>query len=282
MNTVREHCAEVRLSAGGDVRAVTTYVVNDGVARGYGEHPPDPRKIVFHDMRGRAVQPTLGREGFLLARHPSAVRDFADHSQVIQIYLPEIRELVRRLTGTSEVYMQQNWVFRGDDRAVSMERVGTFNAVSTMQTHGLIHADYHESTTAELLAKGAMLADQVTERPRGRLLGINTWRVLSPPPQDRPLALCDRTTVSPEDFVDAPIIAGPMRLNAIHSRYSERQRFCWWSNMQPDEVLVFIQHEQGWGPNCTVLHTAFSDPGCPAGATPRQSIEARAYAFIQD
>jgi hypothetical protein len=252
------------------------------VARTYGQHPPDPREIVFHDMRGLPGQPTLAREGFLLARLPTQVRDFSDHQQVINIYLPEIRELARRLTGSARVFMQQNWVLRGDDRPTATQRVGTLNAVTTMPTHGIIHADYHESGTAEILAKGAMAADGVSDRPRGRLIGINTWRALSAPPQDRPLALCDRTTVSSEDLVEAPIIAGPMRLNAVHSRYSGRHRFCWWSNMQPDELLVFVQYEEGLGSNSTVLHTAFSDPRCPAGAVQRQSIEARAYAFIEE
>jgi hypothetical protein len=30
------------------------------------------------------------------------------------------------------------------------------------------------------------------------------------------------------------------------------------------------------------MHTAFSDPRCPAGTPPRQSIEARGYVFVDD
>jgi hypothetical protein len=52
--------------------------------------------------------------------------------------------------------------------------------------------------------------------------------------------------------------------------------------MTQDEILVFLQYEEGRGQTSTVMHTAFSDPRCPAGTPPRQSIEARAYVFIDD
>jgi hypothetical protein len=71
-------------------------------------------------------------------------------------------------------------------------------------------------------------------------------------------------------------------LNALQASYNERHRFCWWSDMTPDEVLVFLQYEQGRGQTSTVMHTAFSDPRCPAGTPPRQGIEARAYVFLDD
>jgi hypothetical protein len=268
-------------SPGGDVRAVTSYVTSDGVPRPYGQAPADERLVVFHDLRGAADQPTLAREGFCLVRHPTSVTDFGDHDQVITRYLPEIGELARRLTGSPAVFLQQNWVLRGDDKEVGGQAVGERNHVTTMKTHGILHADYYEHVTAEALAAMSMQAAGVTERPRGRLLGINTWRSLSPPPQDRPLALLDRRTLSAADIVPAVIKAPNAELNAIQASYSPRHRFCWWSNMAQDEVLVFLQYEEGRGETSTVMHTAFSDPGCPPAA-PRQSIEARAYAFLDD
>ena len=266
----------------GDVRAVTGYAINDGVSRPYGQVPADDRLVVFHDLRGAADPPALDHEGFCLARHPTSVTDFSDHDQIITRYLPEIGELVRRLTGAPVVFLQQNWVFRGDDKEVATEAVNERNRVTTMKTHGVLHADYYEQETAEALASMSMKAAGVTERPRGRLLGINTWRSISPPPQDRPLALLDRRTLDAAHF-DPAVIEGPhARLNALQASYNERHRFCWWSDMTPDEVLVFLQYEQGRGRPSTVMHTAFTDPRCPAGTPPRQSIEARGYAFVDD
>jgi len=55
----------------GDVRARTSYVVNDGLVRPYGQGPADDRLVVFHDLRGAADPAALDREGFCLARHPT-------------------------------------------------------------------------------------------------------------------------------------------------------------------------------------------------------------------
>jgi hypothetical protein len=88
----------------GDVRAFTSYAVNDGVSRPYGQGPADDRQVVFHDQRGAADAPALDREGFCLVRHPTSVTDFSDHDQIITRYLPEIGELVRRLTGAPAVF----------------------------------------------------------------------------------------------------------------------------------------------------------------------------------
>jgi len=142
----------------GDVRACTSYVVNDGVARPYGQAPADDRLVVFHDLRGAAEQPALDREGFCLVRHPTSVTDFRDHDQVIARYLPEIGELVRQLVGSSAIFLQQNWVFRGDDKEIAAATVGERNHVSTMKTHGVLHADYYEQETAEALASMSMKA----------------------------------------------------------------------------------------------------------------------------
>lgn len=47
----------------GEVRARTSYAVNDGVVRGYGQVPADDRLVVFHDQRGATDPPALDREG---------------------------------------------------------------------------------------------------------------------------------------------------------------------------------------------------------------------------
>jgi hypothetical protein len=141
------------------------------VARPYGQVPTDERQVVFHDQRGAADPPALDREGFCLARHPTSVTDFSDHDQVITRYLPEIGELVRHLTGARVVFLQPNWVFRGDDKEIATEAVNAHNRVTTMKTHGVLHADYYEQETAEALASMSMRAVGVTQRPRGGFSG---------------------------------------------------------------------------------------------------------------
>jgi hypothetical protein len=273
--------SKATFSSNRDVEATTQYVVKDGIKRSYGQAAADERRVVFHNMRRIADQPTLKAEGFQLARHSSRVTDWEDMDQVGDVYLPEVRDLIHRLTGAKTILMQPNWVIRSEDREMASRGTKFGKHVTTMKTAGEVHQDY-DSDSAHHLAQHSMLAAGISERPKGRLLGINTWRSITAPPQDRPLALIDRRTVSPSDYVPGEIVAPTMTFTALQSAYNPGHRFCWWSNMGTDEILVFLQYEEGVGPVSGVLHTAFSDPACPPEAPTRGSIEARAYAFVEE
>jgi hypothetical protein len=62
-------------------------------------------------------------------------------------------------------------------------------------------------------------------------------------------------------------------------RYNPRHRWSYFSNMTREEALVFKTNDSDPGQPHNVPHTAFNDPTCPAGVTPRASIEMRAIAY---
>src|SRR4051812_43332626 len=63
----------------------------------------DPRPVMVQDGRALAEQPTLAKDGFALVRHPTKVSDFHDRSQVVGVYLEEVRSLILELTGAKRV-----------------------------------------------------------------------------------------------------------------------------------------------------------------------------------
>ena len=265
----------------GDVRALARFGIGDGVRRRFGQAPVDERLVTFHDMRGAADQPTLEREGFMLAEHSTSVCDFEDADEVATVYLPEIRDLIRRLTGAGHVFMQHNWVLRAETKDFSGKDVAGGKHVSTMKTGGFVHLDY-TAEAAEQWARHSLAHAGVTERPAGRLLVLTAWRGISPPPQDKPLALLDRRTIDPGSFILEDIVAPTASFTGYQIEHRPEQRFCWWSDMTRDEVILFVQHEDGAGPASGAPHTAFDNPACAAGAPARHSIEVRAYAFLAD
>lgn len=264
----------------GDVAATARYGrPGEGRPR-FGQAPADDRTVTFHDMRDAAAAPTLGGEGFALFRCPSAVADFEDADEVARTYLPEVQALVRQATGSPHVYMQTNWVLRAETRENGVRQAAGGRFANSMKTGGFVHVDYAPDNV-ERHARAALDLAGVAERPAGRLLVVTAWRALSRPPQDRPLALVDRRTVAAEDLILEDIVApGGATWTGYQLAASPRHRFCWWSDMQADELILFVQHEDGH-PACSAApHTAFPDPRCPDGTPPRASIEARAYAFL--
>ena len=64
-------------------------------------------------------------------------------------------------------------------------------------------------------------------------------------------------------------------------KYSPQHRWFYFPRMRRDEALVFkVYDSEKDGRARFTPHTSFDDPGTPAGAPPRQSIEARAPAFF--
>ena len=104
---------------------------------------------------------------------------------------------------------------------------------------------------------------------------------------DIPLTVADGRSVRLKDMVAADTILGDeygrdQAFEYSMCRYSPEHRWCYFSNMRPDEVLVFKGYDFDPGRPARLFHTAFDDPSAPAGAPPRASIEARAFAFFED
>jgi hypothetical protein len=116
-------------------------------------------------------------------------------------------------------------------------------------------------------------------------VAYNVWRVMTPPPQDVPLAVCDAGTTTAADVttgvavIDAPG-APEVRFGSSIYRANPAHRWYWYPDMTPEEALVFKAFDSDRGRLQGCPHSAFDNPGCPPGVTPRASVEIRAYAFF--
>jgi hypothetical protein len=57
----------------------------------------------IHDLRPAASKFALDEVGFKLLTHRSAVRDFWDEEEIKRVYYPESVDLLKRVTGATEV-----------------------------------------------------------------------------------------------------------------------------------------------------------------------------------
>lgn len=264
----------------GELLASVRYALDDGTPKSFGQAPPDDHVVRLHDMRGHPDQPTLEREGFTLLPHRSSVVDFQDPAAIANVYIPEIADLFRSITGSSTLVMQDNWVLRGEDRsAFKHTPVGGGKVENQMRTGGFVHVDYDAAGAASwanyTLAKAGRSAPT-----DGRLLVLTAWRAFSAPPQDKPLACIDRRTAAPEDLIPEQIASPILNWNGFQVKHNPAHRWLWWSDMHRDEVLIFINHEDGVGLRAVVPHSAFGNPACPPGVATRQSIEVRGYIWV--
>ena len=238
-----------------------------------------PARICVTDFRGHDAETGLAASGFTRVDHRTAVTDFKDSAQLDLHYRPEITELVTGLTGARKVVVTRP-VLRFSEREKHPEMINS-------QPARFVHVDYSRDAF-HMFARMHLGDDPVAQRwLRGRYAAFNIWRVLTPPPQDCPLALIDRRSTERGDVIEGDAVidaAGRPEFRFGSSLYaaSPRHRWGYFSNMTPQEALVFLAYDSADEevPGCA--HCAFDDPTCPADAHPRASCEIRAYAYWGD
>jgi hypothetical protein len=236
----------------------------------------DPRYMPIEDARTRATAPSLTREGFTILEHRSAVADFRDPDEVARTYPGEIQALVQQLSAADAV-------------VVRPPPQGILRFSEALQESGKLHNSWPARFAHVDVSDATVRGFKERARPQnGRALVryayYNVWRVITPPPQDVPLAVCDPRTLAAEDLVAADAVfdeAGKPEFSfeALLVQHSERHRWSYFSGMSRDEALVFKTHDSDPAEPHHVAHAAFDDPGCGPGAVPRGSIEMRALAY---
>ena len=289
----REAPALIRYLDEGDF--VTRRYVSQGLEINTGDYRDYP--AVVRDGMPMREHFALDTHGFMIARGPTAIRDFFDKPAVDADYPREVEALVARLTGADKV-ATQGWMIRtsGDLSSRAQEKVeGYVHAGGIQPPAGEAHVDYNVATGQRIAARvyGQAFPDGPGYK---RYVCFSLWRTFTPGPQDWPLALCDGRTVSdaetasntlfvvdefPEgDALIAPVEGEDQMIAATIFRHSPDHRGWYFSNMSADDVLLFKFQDSDHGVTWRCPHTAFHDTSFPDAQT-RASIEMRGVAFFE-
>ncbi len=233
--------------------------------------------VEIYDARRLKEAPSLETNGFTLVEHVTTVADFTAADDAQEIYRREIEALIHELTGAEKVIVL-NTVLRWSERA------GDKSAFVNSHPARFVHVDYSRKSFEEFARMQLADADDLESRLERRFVAYNIWRVCTPPPQDVPLALCDARTASPDDVtVGEAVIDTPnepeIRFESSLYHANPRHRWFWFSDMRPDQALVFKAFDSDLERVQGCPHSAFDNPDCPADVAPRASAEIRAYAF---
>ena len=242
-------------------------------------HLFDPRTVTITEARSKSQRPTLDREGFQLVAHSSAVRNSLDSNELERVYYPEILALIREVTGARAVAVVSTPFVRFGERS------GLSGELKNSRPARFVHIDYSD-------ARGQATAAQVFTTVADnawtyrRFVHYNVWRVLTPPPQDIPLAVCDARSLPREDLIPAVAVFDfpgvPERTaESLVVRYGAAHGWHYYRDMTPAEALIFVTNESDPTRPHHVPHTAFDDPSCPPTAVTRSSIEIRVVAYFE-
>ena len=237
-----------------------------------GEYEPYP--VVIRNAR-KAPQPfTLDEHGFAIADYPTRLDDFENKQRIDEVYFPEIKNIAKEMTGADHVA-----VMGGQIR--SSGQTGAIIQPPAAEAH----VDFNEFSSQKI-AKGLYEKTAPDGPGYDRFILFSLWRVLSDPPQDWPLALCEGKSVGDGDSLSnvkvdvdkippredwfKPIAGEEEMIAATIFFHSPAHRWWYFPDMTKDEI-VFIKfydsdHSGAW----RTPHTAF-DNSDRIGATPRTS-----------
>ena len=229
-----------------------------------------------HPMRirdGRALigELSLDRNGFVLVEHETAVTDFFDAAQLQALYYLEMQRLVHAVSGASRVVVFDHTVRTGDPTEQQARKV--------REPVLWAHNDYTEWSGPQRVRE--ILPQEAEQLLQHRFAIIQVWRAIDRPIQSHPLALADARSVSGTDLLPAER-RYPDRVGETYQLlYNSDHRWIYFPQMRRDEAVVFkVYDSQTDGRARFTPHTSFIDPTTPPNAPPRQSIEARTFAFF--
>ncbi len=226
---------------------------------------------------------TLQTCGFELARHVSAV-DFYDDAHAETAYAREIEPLLLKLTGADKA------VLFGPRR-----RHLTKSGGEVLQAASDVHVDY-AAPDSRVIAQTLLGEEGANGVPYRRFMAVNIWRALTPPPQDRPLAVCDARSVmtqsgtlnglmrvdsmpSPDEILTQQPDLEPSR-NGFLFHFDPAHRWYYYPDMTADEVLLFKLYDSTETGPWRCPHVSFADPTV-TGAQPRESYEIRSFVYFR-
>jgi hypothetical protein len=222
---------------------------------------------------GRAIvdQLSLEREGFILAKHDTKMKNFYDEAEVRSVYYRETEELVKQTSGAQRVLVFDH-TLRSADSATREEK----------QVSGPVrnaHNDYTEWSGPQRVRD--LLPDEAEELLKHRFAVVQTWRPINHPVQREPLAIADARSIGTKELIPSARIYPDRRGEVYHSTFNPGHRWYYFPNMQRSEAMVFKTFDSMKdGRARWTAHCAFDDPTSSPGAPPRESIEMRTLAFF--
>jgi hypothetical protein len=248
------------------------------------ERTVERRAMRVRDGRTAAVPPSLEREGLELVSWPSRIaRERLDElvaekplltmRQIEFDYWAETIPVIRARSGARDVLPLHASTVRFSEKA---HRDGM------MTPAGWAHLDY-DFDEAQVQLRETLERTEREVAPFSRYVLYQTWRVLSDPPQDFPLAICDWRTVALADIVPLEYHVhnddGFVTFQSQGSRYSDRHEWWYFPDLTVDDLLLFVGFDSSRADSPASLHVSFEDPTVH-DPVPRASIETRFFGLF--
>ena len=241
-------------------------------------HEPgdDPHEMVVTSGWHRADSFAADKEGFSIHEFKSEYNQWQDDDAIQANFYPEIVDFLKKTVGAKRVLVFDHTIRTKANEAKKLtDQTKTSQRAPVM----LVHCDY----TAESgpLRVRQLLKDEAEDLLSRRVAFLNVWKPIHRVVEERPLAMCDVTTSSPEDFFKLHLRYRDRNGENYVMRHSPRHKWWYFPKMTPEQVILLKTYDSETdGRARFVGHTAFEDPTSPPNAPMRESVEIRTIVFF--
>ncbi|RHZ68076.1 hypothetical protein CDV55_107860 [Aspergillus turcosus] len=246
-----------------------------------------PCEVLVKDMRAQEPPVALDTVGFGVYRLDTKMEysDFQDETKVEQIYCRELEDYFREALGAKNVRALDFQVPQIDAPSKLRRKAPEFphfggRLPPRPQPSLLTHVDVTPDAARTIVRE--LYKDVAEEILNGRFQIITVWKPCRLPVGDWPLAICDATSVEPDDLVAADIIYPKFIAENYMLHHNENQRWYWLPDQKADEVLVFKAHDSEGSASRPCPHGAFPLPCQDEKTPPRESIDVRLLVMYAD
>ncbi|MDI3567435.1 CmcJ/NvfI family oxidoreductase [Bradyrhizobium sp. Arg816] len=233
--------------------------------------------VVSYDVTIRNARPivdelSLDKEGFALIKHKISCTDVRDPNLMRDRYLEEMVPFIKDYFKASRVVPKRNGVvLRRADQGANPANMAPISKTA--------HSDY-APIAGPVLAAAESQEQGIPITAYSRLMIIQAWRVLSPPPQDFPLTVCDASTIPDRDMLVVDYGRNEPGWHKSWSIFhSPAHRWYYFPEMTADEFIMWKGYDSATHYNVRSAHTAFDDRHTYPNAIPRESVEARFFVY---
>ncbi|KAI1458142.1 hypothetical protein F4805DRAFT_425682 [Annulohypoxylon moriforme] len=235
----------------------------------------DTKPVTVHSMRNRE-DITLEKNGFCYIKHESKnIPDLGTSTEVLADYRKESEDLLQSFLDAEFVHCYDCKMRK--NAPMTLESFDPSDPLLIEQVAVGAHVDISLDTVPRLL-KSILNEEQLETffKPGYRFRLINTWRSILPQCEDRPLAMCDFTTIDANDLIATDRVYPKWNQEIYYLKYNKDQQWYWLPNQRSNEPFLFMTYDSHAGPNARYCpHVSIESPIATPQAPPRESVETR-------
>lgn len=236
----------------------------------------EPHRLTLYDARPIRSELSLEKQGFNLYDHtgPSTDPEWIKANEAA--HTDSVGAFLKEMSGAARVIAQgTGMLVRHVEATRDNGKMGVSRWVHADYTRkwGEVWRDWMEGWHGEDFSRYS------------RYCIFQTWRQITPSPTNNTLVFCDASSCDQSKLIvfDA-VVREPIEEpgNWFESQFSlwdENQRWHYFSDLTPDELIVFKGYDSDERRDAQPLHNSVDLPERP-GMIPRISVEARFFAFF--